>query len=33
MEANWNRPMLVVAMICFTVICCVLFVHGPKWFK
>jgi len=32
-SANWNRPMLVVAMICFTIISCYLIVYLPKWFK
>ena len=33
LEANWNRPLLVVAMICFTIITCYLIVHGHKWIK
>ena len=32
-EPNWNRPMLALAMICFTIIACTLIIHFPKWFK
>jgi hypothetical protein len=33
LEANWNRPLMVIAMICFTVIACYVITNVHKWLK
>ena len=33
LEANWNRPVLVMAMILFTVLACFVIANIHKWLK
>ena len=33
LEANWNRPLIALAIICFTIIACVIVANLHKWFK